>query len=417
MRGVRGQGSILKGTSLETQRLLTQKQVHAFFFHLQIATELLQDINNSRRALLVLIYVLVAWLHLVCGLSRAPTAQAMKILEAIVFAAVDLGRLANQTEHYPTPKPQTSFNLKLTLPHDVRTAMTILSVEPKIIRSICCSKCFAKYDLDSLPQVCLHRESHRSKVCGEKLWTTRSSQAGPRLVPQRLYSTQDFESWLEFFLSCPGIEELIDKSYTHHPSAEVMHCIWDSPAWRSLGAYTTTPCNLTFSYYIDWFNPLTNKIAGKTISCGAIMMFCLNLPYELQHCIENTYFAGITPGPKEPSVTTITAVSDPIIDQFESMWYGKIIRTHRHPNGIQMRAAVLPSIGDLLAIHKALGFAGIASHHFCSFCDLHRKNIDSLDIGSWKMRVGVEVLAASEQWRRADTKKERKDLFSKYGIR
>jgi hypothetical protein len=76
-----------------------------------------------------------------------------------------------------------------------------------------------------------------------------------------------------------------------------MSSIWDSPAWRSLGSFTTTPGNLTFSYFIDWFNPLTNKIAGKIVSCGAIMMFCLNLPPDLRHLPENTFFAGITPPP------------------------------------------------------------------------------------------------------------------------
>lgn len=143
-------------------------------------------------------------------------------------------------------------------------------------------------------------------------------------MPCRLYSTQDFDSWLEFFLSCPGIEDLIDKSYTHLPSSEVMRSIWDSPAWCSLGTFTTTPGNLTFSYYVDWFNPLLNKTAGKTMSCGAIMLFCLNLPYELQHLVENTFFAGITPPPKEPTVTTITAISDPIVDRLQAMYHGVI---------------------------------------------------------------------------------------------
>ena len=71
------------------------------------------------------------------------------------------------------------------------------------------------------------------------------------MVPCTLYSTQDLTSWLEFFLCQPGIEDLIDQSYAHQPSGRIMHSIWDSPAWRSLGSFTTTPGNLTFSYYID----------------------------------------------------------------------------------------------------------------------------------------------------------------------
>ena len=196
-----------------------------------------------------------------------------------------------------------------------------------------------------------------------------------------------------------------------------MHSIWDSPAWRSLGSFTTTPGNLTFSYYIDWFNPLTNKIAGKSVSCGAIMLFCLNLPYELQHLPENTFFAGITPPPKEPSMITITAVSDPIVDHLEAMWTGREIRTHRHPEGVHKRLAVLPGIGDLLAIRKAFGFAGVSAHNFCSFCTLRLADIDQLDYESWTARVGVDVRANAEEWRQATTKKRCKEIFDQHGVR
>jgi hypothetical protein len=105
----------------------------------------------------------------------------------------------------------------------------------------------------------------------------------------------------------------------------------------------------------------------------------------------NTFFPGITPGPKEPNVTTINAVSDPIVDHLDAMWHGKIIQTYHHPNGKWTRVAVLPAIGDLLAIRKALGFAGIRSHNFCSFCNLQWADINNLDINSWKMRTRVEV--------------------------
>lgn len=263
--------------------------------------------KTLRQSLYVLVCTLAVWLHLKCGLSRTATNQVLRVLELLVVAAFNFGRMLTREESIP----QLSLP---RFPHDVHTAINKLSIEPTILRSICCPKCFAKYTLTSPPQICQRRETARSRACGESLWTTRNTRGGPRRVPRRLYSTQDFDSWLEFFLSRPGIEDLIDISYNHCPSPDVMHCMWDSPVWRSLGTFTTTRGNLTFSYYIDWFNPLLNKIAGKNISCGAIMLFCLNLPYEQQHLVENTFFAGITPPPKEPSVTTITAVSDPVVD-------------------------------------------------------------------------------------------------------
>jgi len=246
----------------------------------------------------------MVWLHLSCGLSRAAAGKVLRVFRAIILAAIQLGMLIAR----PTSVsgPQISFSL----PRDLRTAMSKLSIEPNIIRSICCPKCYTKYSLSSMPQVCSYKETPRSRKCGEELWTTCSTRAGPRVVPHRLYSTQDFESWLTYFLSCPGVEDHIDVSYTHRPSLGVMESIWDSPAWKSLGTFTTTKGNLTFSYFIDWFNPYTNKIAGKSSSCGAIMMFCLDLPYELQRLPENTFFAGIsTLSPSLLPITTTGALS------------------------------------------------------------------------------------------------------------
>jgi hypothetical protein len=72
------------------------------------------------------------------------------------------------------------------------------------------------------------------------------------------------------------------------------------------------------------------------------------------------------------------------------------IRTHQHPDGAHQRVAVLPAIGDLLALRKALGFAEVAAHQFCLFCTLQRIDLDDLDYLLWTLRAGVDVLAAAE---------------------
>ena len=339
----------------------------------------------------------------------------MKAIHLLIALAINFGRLLLQIQHPDLMQVRLRV-MPPPIPHDVRTAIAKLSLNPKIIRSICCPQCYSKYSLDHLPEICSRRETARSRPCGAKLWTTRSTPSGTRYVPCRLYSSQDFTSWLDFFLSRPGIEDLIDKSYNHHPSSD-MSSIWDSPAWRSLGSFTTTPGNLTFAYFIDWFNPLLNKTAGKTISCGAIMLICLNLPYKIQHSVENTFFAGITPPPKEPSVTTITAVSDPIVDHLQAMFHGKVIRTHRHPNGIRKRVAVLPVIADLMAIRKVLGFAGVSATNFCSFCNLLHADMDCLEPSYWSPRIGDDVRQAAMEWQQAQTKAKRKEIFDKHGVR
>jgi hypothetical protein len=206
---------------------------------------------------------------------------------------------------------------------DVRTAVSALSIDPVLIRSVCCPKCFAPYTPDNLPDLCTRRESPRSRKCGETLCMERMTKKGSRRAPHRLYSTQSFDSWLRRFLLCPRIEKAMEASYLPRPADSIMRDLYDSPAWKSsLGTFTQTVGNLTFSYYIDWFNPFTNKIAGKKVSCGAIMMTCLNLPPELRGCLKNVYFAGLTPPPKEPDIVTITSVQDPIIREVNSLFQG-----------------------------------------------------------------------------------------------
>jgi hypothetical protein len=148
------------------------------------------DLADTRTTLFTLVCVLASWLHLACGLSRAATDRVLRLVEVIVFLAiVDLGRIMTFTKASIAPTITTSRQA-LSLPHDVQKAMSALLVEPTIIRSICCPNCFAKYTFDSLPQVCLRRETPRGKPCGENLWTTHATRGGPRLVPRRLYSTQ-----------------------------------------------------------------------------------------------------------------------------------------------------------------------------------------------------------------------------------
>ncbi|KAF7366855.1 hypothetical protein MSAN_00944100 [Mycena sanguinolenta] len=78
----------------------------------------------------------------------------------------------------------------------------------------------------------------------------------------------------------------------------------------------------------------------------------------------------MTPPPKEPTVTTINALNDLIMAQFEEMWHRKMVPTHEHPEGDFYQVAIIPAIGDLMALKKALGclqssqllFPGLTTH-------------------------------------------------------
>jgi hypothetical protein len=197
----------------------------------------------------------------------------------------------------------------------------------------------------------------------------------------------------------------------------MMEDIWDSPAWESLGDFCVTQGNLTFSYYMDWFNPFMNKIGGKHVSSGVIMMFCLNLPPELRHKPENVFVAGMTPPGKEPTVVTITNVANPVIKQLVPFYHGKIIPTFAHPQGETIKAGVLPLLGDAPAVRKAGGFASHSAMQVCSFCTCTLDNIDCLDCSMWMPRTGFEARTGAYQWARAKTKTAQTESFQATGFR
>jgi hypothetical protein len=77
------------------------------------------------------------------------------------------------------------------------------------------------------------------------------------------YNTQDFRSWLEWFLSQRKVEDYLESTFSKTAAAGPdMYSFQDSPAWVELQEFRTTKYHLVFAIYIDWFNPFTNKIAG-----------------------------------------------------------------------------------------------------------------------------------------------------------
>jgi hypothetical protein len=90
-----------------------------------------------------------------------------------------------------------------------------------------------------------------------------------------------------------------------------MKDVQDSLGWRNLGNFLLSRYHLVFGFYIDWFNPLTNKITGMlfhcscflflqyikgpVVSCGAIVLYCLSLPIESRFLLENIFIVGLIP--------------------------------------------------------------------------------------------------------------------------
>src|SRR5882762_5766679 len=133
-------------------------------------TYILPNCKTFQQSLYVLVSMLAVWLHLKCGLSCVATNQTLTVLGFIVIFGCLLAHSDLYHNYQPVSKPDPPH-----LPHDVHTAMNTLSLEPVILHLICCMKCFPKYSLASLPQICLQCETPQSWSCGESLWTTKST--------------------------------------------------------------------------------------------------------------------------------------------------------------------------------------------------------------------------------------------------
>jgi hypothetical protein len=397
-------GSVVEPTAGMSYTVLVYCFIHS------LLTNLMCVVSPVR--LVELAWTLAAWLHLACGLSRDASIQALKIIFMLISASFRLGATLRSAEAHDILQAQTTMS----------TVVACLSLEPELRRQLCCSKCFKIYEhSDNKPcqiSTCTYKESTGSRACGAHLFTMRNL-GGHALVrvPVRQLTTQDFDSWLTSFLSWPDVEIAIGQSYHAPPyvPGQTMHDIWDSPAWRSLGDFSTTPSNLTFSYYIDWFNPFLNKISGKHVSCGAIIMFCLNLPPELRHRPENIYVAAMTPPDREPDFVTISHITNPVINQLIPFYAGKVIATASHPLGTLIRVAVLPLIGDIPAVRKMGGFGSHSAEVFCTACECRLSNLESLD--AWPFKSGPETRRRAQQWLDAPTKVERAALAKEHGVR
>ena len=144
-------------------------------------------------------------------------------------------------------------------------------------------------------------------------------------MPIKPFVYFDFKYWVGG-LARPGFEDKMDSAWnTTDPAIDHMHDIFDGEVLCNFSgpdgkhfSVSGEEGRYVFSLCVDFFNPLSNKQAGKKISVGLISLVCLNLPPELQYKPENMFLTGVIP--HEPPLNALNHYLTPLVDSLLNFW-------------------------------------------------------------------------------------------------
>lgn len=323
-------------------------------------------------------------------------------------------------------------------PKDIRTASAQLRLEGKSTIYAVCPSCHQSYapSLEgSIPiysQRCNYRKYSGGSRCGELLVRPKLIYDHTIFVPIKPYIVFDFKDWLAGLMARPGYEDMMDDSWKdlNRPRDGKMTSIFHGTVLRDFkGPDGKTHFSnggdegrYAFAMGFDFFNPLTNKQAGKKTSVGLIALACLNLPIEHRYKPENMFLAAIIPGPHEPPIDRVNSYISPIVDFFVQFWIPGVhfTRTCKYPFGRLVLCALLLIICDLLAANKVACSSSHNSNLFCGVCWFDRRTGERLadfDVESWKRRTNEDWRYHAERFRTAQNATEAKKLFLASGLR
>lgn len=360
-------------------------------------------------------FLIVTVLHLFCRVSLDEAAFILDSIRLLINVAVKTPSIFSRAT-------------EASIPHDLRTVLNSMNLEPVYKTFVCCPRCFCTYDTSrEYPDHCTNRDTRGSAMCGRALRKTRRRGDTGIDVPVREYLYQDLKEWVGKLYSRPGLEEILDRDMLAAGDPDLMSDIHDATALRNFCGpdgkiFLKRPGNegrLVFSLNEDGFNPLSNKTAGKKNSTGGIYMVCMNLPPSLRYKVQNMFLVGIIPGPHQPSLHEINHLLKPLVDDLLSLWRRGVylMETPRYPLGRRVRCALVPLVCDLPAARQMAGFSSFSSHFFCAECTQSLKQRQNLDYKSWEHRTPCDHRAAAQAWKDAATEEEREAQFKATGIR
>ncbi|MBW0533732.1 hypothetical protein O181_073447 [Austropuccinia psidii MF-1] len=387
--------------------------------------------KESEIAVLVLKYI--SWLNLECGLSKENSQKARDQLIKILEEALK--------------RNGTELTISKLIPRDIRTIIKNLGLEVSFEEYVCCSKCFSLYHAEIAPDVCVYQVSATTQPCGVDLFHPLRMKQDPQVnifakelippspkwvhgkilpphkprsrIPKSILITQSLTYWLRWFLNVSGVEETMEKWHNELESQPPVPIIdvAQGAMWKTLfqNEARNSSWTLAFSLFIDWFNPLQNKLAGRQVSMGVIALNCLNLPPRLRYQSQYTFLSGIIPGPMQPNMFTISNVLGPLVNELLELRNGIRIHTPKYPKGCQIIVKLAALMGDMVATHKVGGFMSHSATRLCSWCEIVTNERQDLKLG--KQRTVQDVRNTSYAYHELESQVKKEDLAKRSGIR
>lgn len=279
------------------------------------------------------------------------------------------------------------------------------------------------------PKLC--QGLHFGKRCEEELLCPKHIQGNVVFLPIKTFVYFDLKDWMGSLLSDSDVETKMDAAWTQITEPRrsgTMRDIFHGEMLRDFKGHDRKHFGseedegrYVFSLGVDFFNPLSNKQAGKKVSVGIISLICLNLPPDLRYKSEHMCLVGIIPGPHEPPLTTLNHYLTPLVDDFLDFWDPgvRFSRTGGHNHGRLVRCAVVCVVCDLPAARKTSGFGPSSHSHFCAVCHCTRQSQGYNDVNyhAWRKRTKEECLASAKAFDNAQTKSEQDAAFASSGVK
>ncbi len=266
----------------------------------------------------------------------------------------------------------------------------IADIKSKFTRKVVCPKpsCCKLYDFNEcysedrygnrFTKTCnAEVYKNRSKTyCEEPLLQYDSSSLGNRVLkPRKEFLMRSIADQIEEKLKRKGMEEACQRWRNDLYPVTVRKDIHTGNTWKMLQhehKYFKTDHELALQYNIDWWQPHENS----NKSLGVMYFAICNLPREIRYKRENLIIGGVIPSldfsdgkttRTEPEL--LDSFQDPIVDELSTLWrHGAKIETYNHPDGVQMRAALLLNSSDCPAARKSSGFLAHSANYGCNYC-------------------------------------------------